>query len=131
MKTLEQPTELKAAGFPPKIIQEFIGNANSKNKEISIARMKSPKGWSEPGQTPEFKEYTIVLKGTLVVETKENKKEIKENQAIIIEKGEWVKYSTPYEGGAEYMAICRPAFSMDLVHRDKGLERKESAYKNR
>lgn len=120
MKTLERPTELKAAGFPPKIIQEFIGNANSKNKEISIARMKSPKGWSEPGQTPEFKEYTIVLKGTLVVETKENKKEIKENQAIIIEKGEWVKYSTPYEGGAEYMAICRPAFSIGLVHRDKG-----------
>jgi mannose-6-phosphate isomerase-like protein (cupin superfamily) len=118
MKVVTKPAVINAAGFPPKIIEEFIGNVSSKNSEISIARMKSPTGWSEPGQTPEFDEYTLVLKGTLVVESKKRMYELHENQAIIVNKGEWVKYSTPYENGAEYIAICVPAFSPDLVQRD-------------
>ncbi len=118
MKIIKEPTRIKAAGEPVKVIEEFIGNVNSSTDEISIARMKSPKGWSEPGQTPEFDEYTLVLKGTLVVETRELKKEIRDNEAVITKKGEWVRYSTPYEGGAEYIAICSPAFSMERAHRD-------------
>lgn len=119
MDILEKPTEIKAAGEPVKIIEEFIGNVNSSTDEISIARMRSPKGWSEPGQTPDFNEYTIVLKGTLVVETKNGKNEVKANQSIIVNKGEWVKYSTPYEEGAEYIAVCSPAFSIERVNRDE------------
>jgi len=118
MKIFNKPTEIKAAGEPIKIIEEFIGNINSSTDEISIARMKSPEGWSEPGQTPDFNEYTVVLKGILVVETKNDKKEIRANQSIMINKGEWVKYSTPHEDGAEYIAVCCPAFSLKRVHRD-------------
>jgi mannose-6-phosphate isomerase-like protein (cupin superfamily) len=118
LNKIEKISQIKAAGQPPKTIEEFIGNVNSKNDEISIARMKSPKGWSEPGQTPAFTEYSVVLKGTLVVETKSGKYEIHQNQAVIIEKGEWVKYSSPYENGAEYISICTPAFSPKRVNRD-------------
>jgi mannose-6-phosphate isomerase-like protein (cupin superfamily) len=121
MQLVNKTTKINAAGNPPKIIEEFIGMVNSNNNEISIAKMKSPKGWNEPGQTPNFSEYTIVLKGTLVVETKNGKFEIQENQAIIISKNEWIRYSTPYDNGAEYIAVCIPAFSPKLVNRDKEL----------
>ena len=119
MKITEKITSIKAAGQPPKLIEEFIGNVNSGNDEISIARMKSPRGWSEPGQRPDFTEYTIVLKGTLVVETAHGTYEVNENQSIIIEKGEWVRYGTPRGDGAEYIAVCLPAFSPGRVHRDE------------
>jgi mannose-6-phosphate isomerase-like protein (cupin superfamily) len=116
---IEKPTEIKAHGNKPKIIQEFIGLMNSNTKDTSIAKMKSPEGWIESGQTPEFDEYTVVLNGTLCVRTKEEKFEIKAGQAVIASKGEWVQYSTPYTGGAEYIAVCLPAFSPQLVHRDE------------
>ena len=119
MKIIKKPTEIKAAGEPAKKIEEFIGLVNSSTDDLSIARMTSPTGWSEPGQTPEFDEYTLVLKGTIVVETREGIKEINAHEAVITEKGEWVRYSTPYEGGAEYIAICSPAFSMERVQRDE------------
>jgi len=115
---IEKPTEIRAAGDPPKIIEEFVGRVNSGTADVSIARMRSPQGWSEPGQTPEFDEYTVVLSGMLRVETKEGMLEVRAGQGVIVSKGEWVKYSTPYEGGAEYIAVCAPAFSMDTVHRD-------------
>lgn len=118
MKIIKKPTQIKAAGEPPKKIEEFIGLVNSSTEEVSIARMTSPPGWSEPGQTPDFDEYTLVLEGTLVVETVKGKQEIHANEAVITEKGEWVRYSTPYEGGATYIAICNPAFSMERVRRD-------------
>ncbi|MCW8811573.1 MAG: cupin [Ignavibacteriaceae bacterium] len=115
---IKSPTKIEAAGNKPKLIEEFIGKVNSSNKQISIAKMKSPEGWEEPGQTPEFDEYTIVLKGMLRVETKTGTLDIKAGQAIITNKGEWIKYSTPNEG-AEYIAVCLPAFSPETVHRDK------------
>ena len=118
MEIITQPTKIDAAGSAPKIIMEFIGRVNSKNSQVSVARMKSSKGWSEPGQTPQFDEYTVVLKGCLVVENKKGKHKIKENQAVITTRGEWVRYSAPYDGGAEYIAICIPAFSPDLANRD-------------
>jgi mannose-6-phosphate isomerase-like protein (cupin superfamily) len=118
-RKIEKTTEIKAHGNKPKIIQEFIGLVNSGTGDTSIAKMNSPEGWSEPGQTPEFDEYTIVLNGTLCVKTKEEDFEIKAGEAIISSKGEWVQYSTPYSGGAEYIAVCLPAFSPQLVHRDE------------
>ncbi len=118
-KKIEKPTEIKAHGNKPKVIQEFIGLMNSNTKDTSIAIMNSPEGWIEPGQTPEFDEYTVVLNGTLCVETKEEKFEIKTGQAFITLKREWVQYSTPYAEGAEYIAVCLPAFSPQLVHRDE------------
>jgi ethanolamine utilization protein EutQ (cupin superfamily) len=118
-KKLDKPTVIKAHGNKPKVIQEFIGLVNSNTRDTSIAKMNSPEGWIEPGQTPEFDEYTVVLNGTLCVKTKEDKLEIKAGQAIITSKGEWVQYSTPYAGGAEYIAVCHPAFSPQLVHRDE------------
>ena len=114
---IKHPTKIEAQGTKPKIIEEFIGKVNSSNEQISIAKMKSPKGWEEPGQTPEFDEYTIVLKGMLRVETREKTYDIKAGEAIITHKGEWIKYSTPNEG-TEYFAICLPAFSPKTVHRD-------------
>ncbi len=91
---------------------------NSGTSDISIAKMESPQGWEEPGQTPEFDEQTVVLKGTLCVKTKEKNLEVKQGQAVIAEKGEWIQYSTPYEGGAEYISVCLPAFAPQAVHRD-------------
>jgi len=117
-KLLESPSVVKAAGNKPKIIEEFIGMVNSSNTDISIAKMKSPAGWEEPGQTPEFTEYTLVLKGMLKVETKEKVFEVFAGQTIITYPGEWVRYSTPNTDGAEYVAVCLPAFSPDTVHRD-------------
>ena len=117
---IEKPSVIKAAGNKEKIIEEFIGRVNSQNPEVSIARMKSPAGWEEPGQIPEFDEYTVVLKGALQVETEKETLLIAAGQAVIAPAREWVRYSSPEEGGAEYMAVCLPAFSPALVHRDQG-----------
>jgi len=115
---IHQPKEIKAAGNIPKVIREYIGLVNSKTKDLSIAHMISPQGWEEPGQTPEFEEYTVVLKGTLLVSTKDKRFDVKAGQAFMAHKGEWVKYSSPQQGGAEYIAVCLPAFSPETVHRD-------------
>ncbi|MGN6182905.1 MAG: cupin domain-containing protein [Thermoanaerobaculia bacterium] len=116
---IQKPSVIEAAGNKPKIIEEYIGRVNSKTDSVSIARMKSPGGWVEPGQTPEFDEYTVVLRGTLRVATKDGALDVHAGQAIITHAGEWVQYSTPGDEGAEYVAICLPAFSMDSVHRDE------------
>ncbi|MFO7554889.1 MAG: hypothetical protein R6W88_06765 [Desulfobacterales bacterium] len=115
---VEKPTTIKSAGNKPKEIKEYIGRVNSNTDEISIARMKSPAGWIEPGQTPEFNEYTIVLKGMLRVKTKDEIIDINEGEAIITQVREWVQYSTPTPEGAEYIAVCCPGFSPEAVHRD-------------
>jgi mannose-6-phosphate isomerase-like protein (cupin superfamily) len=118
-KFIREPVVVKAVGNKLKIIEEFIGRINSKTTEISVARMKSPAGWVEPGQTPEFDEYTIVLRGLLRVKSKDgNTLEIKAGQAVVVNRGEWIQYSTPEKEGAEYIAVCIPAFSPDIVHRD-------------
>jgi mannose-6-phosphate isomerase-like protein (cupin superfamily) len=109
---------IEAAGNKPKTIQEFFGRAASQTSEVSIARMQSPPGWEEPGQIPEFDEYTIVLSGTLRVETKKDDFYVHKHQAIMVGRGEWVRYSTPGEEGAEYVAVCIPAFSPETVNRD-------------
>jgi len=118
-KLITQPSIIKAAGTKPKLIEEFIGRVNSQTTDLSLARMTSPHGWVEPGQTPDFAEYTIVLAGCLRVETKQGIQDVGAGQAIITTKGEWVRYSTPFPGGAEYVAVCQPAFSLDTVHRDE------------
>ncbi len=115
---ISQPTRITAAGNKPKLIDEYIGRVNSKTNAVSVAHMRSPQGWAEPGQTPAFDEFTIVLKGMLRVEHKGGKMDVPAGQAIITHKGEWIRYSTPEEGGAEYIAVCLPAFSPDTVHRD-------------
>ncbi len=115
---IKEPAVIESAGNKPKIIEEYFGRVNSGNKAVSIARMKSPGGWIEPGQTPEFDEYTIVFKGTLQVETNQGTEEINAGEAVLVPAGEWVRYSTPYKEGAEYIAVCLPAFSMEIVHRD-------------
>jgi mannose-6-phosphate isomerase-like protein (cupin superfamily) len=115
---IKKPSIVKSAGNKPKIIEEFFGRVNSKSQNVSIAKMQSPGGWIEPGQTPEFDEYTVVLKGTLRVTSKNGFIDIREKQAVLIPRGEWVQYSTPDENGAEYIAVCLPAFSPDIVHRD-------------
>jgi len=112
------PTLIQAAGNKPKTIEEYFGRVNSDEQNISIARMKSPPGWVEPGQAPEFDEYTVVLKGMLKVETRTTALEVEAGQAILINGGEWVRYSSPTDEGAEYIAVCLPAFSPDTVHRD-------------
>lgn len=117
-KLIKSPSVIEAAGNKPKIIKEFIGRVNSKTAAVSIARMQSPQGWVEPGQTPEFDEYTVVLNGCLNVKTKSENFKVKAKSAIIIEKEEWVQYSTPDES-AEYIAICLPAFTPETVHRDR------------
>lgn len=114
---IKEPSVIKAAGNKPKLIEEFIGRVNSATDEISIARMQSPAGWQEPGQTPRFDEYTLVLKGVLHVKTKTEEYIVTEGQAIITLKGEWVQYSTP-EADTEYVAVCLPAFSPTTVNRD-------------
>ena len=112
------PTRIQAAGNKPKRIDEYIGRVNSKTSAASVAHMRSPQGWLEPGQTPEFDEFTIVLKGLLRVEHKGGTLDVAAGQAVVAHAGEWVRYSTPQEGGAEYIAVCLPAFSMETVHRD-------------
>jgi mannose-6-phosphate isomerase-like protein (cupin superfamily) len=115
---ISQPTRITAAGNKPKLIDEYIGRVNSKTSAASVAHMRSPQGWEEPGQKPEFDEFTIVLKGMLRVEHKSGTLDVDAGQAVIAHSGEWVRYSTPQDGGAEYIAVCLPAFSMDTVHRD-------------
>ena len=114
---IKSPTRIQAQGQPPKIIEEFIGRVNSHTDALSIARMSSPAGWSEPGQTPEFDECTVVLRGELQVETRDATHRVPAGQAIITRRGEWVRYSTPT--GAEYIAVCLPAFSPATVHHDQ------------
>lgn len=116
-RIVSEPKRIRAHGTPPKLIEEFIGRADS-DGELSIARMVSPAGWSESGQTPEFDEYTLVLRGALQVETHDGTHTVRGGQAIRVGRGEWVRYSTPEEGGAEYIAVCLPGFSVDTVHRD-------------
>jgi len=116
---IPQSTRIQAAGNKPKLIDEYIGRVNSKTSAASVAHMRSPHGWVEPGQTPEFDEFTIVLKGTLRVEHKGGTLDVHAGQAVVAHAGEWVRYSTPDDGGAEYIAVCLPAFSMETVHRDK------------
>jgi len=115
---IRQPTIIQAAGAPPKRIEEYIGLVNSATEELSIARMQSPPGWEEEGQRPEFDEYTIVLKGLLRVTTPTESFEVLAGQAIIALSGEWVRYSTPGDQGAEYISVCLPAFSNERVNRD-------------
>jgi mannose-6-phosphate isomerase-like protein (cupin superfamily) len=112
------PTQIRAAGTKPKLIDEYIGRVNSKTAGVSVAHMRSPQGWEEPGQTPEFDEFSLVLKGTLRVTHRGGVIDVVAGQAVIANRGEWVQYSTPAEGGAEYIAVCLPAFSMETVHRD-------------
>jgi mannose-6-phosphate isomerase-like protein (cupin superfamily) len=116
---IKHPSVIEAAGNKPKRIEEFIGRVNSKTGGVSVARMQSPGGWVEPGQTPEFDEYTVVLRGSLRVTTRDGVLDVRSGEAVITHKGEWVQYSTPGAEGAEYVAVCLPAFSMDTVHRDQ------------
>jgi ethanolamine utilization protein EutQ (cupin superfamily) len=116
---IESPTRVQAAGNKPKLIDEYIGRVNSNTAPVSVAHMRSPSGWQEPGQTPEFDEYTIILRGMLRVEHQGGHLEVRAGQAVIAHKGEWVRYSTPEPDGAEYIAVCLPAFSMESVHRDE------------
>ena len=115
---IASPTRIQAAGNKPKLIDEYIGRVNSKTSGASVAHMRSPQGWIEPGQTPEFDEFTIVLKGLLRVEHKNGSLDVAAGQAVIAHAGEWIRYSTPHEDGEEYIAVCVPAFSMEAVHRD-------------
>jgi mannose-6-phosphate isomerase-like protein (cupin superfamily) len=116
---IQQPSIVQAAGNKPKIIEEYVGRVNSSTEGVSVARMKSPSGWVEPGQTPEFEEYTVVLRGTLRVTSKSGSFDVHAGQGVITHAGEWVQYSTPGPEGAEYVAVCLPAFSPSTVHRDE------------
>jgi mannose-6-phosphate isomerase-like protein (cupin superfamily) len=118
-KLIAEPKRIQAAGNKPKLIDEYIGRVNSGDGALSVAHMRSPAGWVEPGQTPEFTEYTIVLKGMLRVKSKAGSLDVKAGQAVVTHPGEWVQYSTPEEPGAEYIAVCLPAFSPDTVNRDE------------
>ena len=115
---ISNPTRITAAGNKPKIIDEYVGRVNSGESRLSLAHMRSPSGWVEPGQTPEFDEFTVVLKGSLRVTHKSGAFEVIAGQAIVTRAGEWVQYSTPHPDGAEYIAVCLPAFSPQTVHRD-------------
>ena len=117
-KLIDKPKVIEAAGNKPKRIEEFIGRVASGTQSVSIARMKSPSGWVEPGQTPEFDEYTVVLAGMLRVTTRDGQLDVRAGQAVITPKGAWVQYSTPSPEGAEYIAVCVPAFAPETVHRD-------------
>jgi mannose-6-phosphate isomerase-like protein (cupin superfamily) len=116
---ISSPSIIQAAGTKPKRIEEYAGRVNSGHSSVSVARMVSPEGWQEPGQKPGFEEITVVLKGTLRVESKDGHIDVHAGQAVIAHSGEWVRYSTPHSGGAEYVAVCLPAFSMETVHRDE------------
>ena len=115
---INKPSVIEAAGNKPKIIEEYFGRVNSKTEAVSIAKMTSPQGWVEPGQKPLFDEYTVVLKGTLQVKTETETIKVKAGSAILTKQGEWIQYSAPFDGGAEYIAVCLPAFSPDTVNRD-------------
>ena len=115
---IQQPSRVTAAGEPPKLIDEYVGRVNTGQDGLSIAHMRSPSGWSEPGQRPEFDEYTIVLRGQLVVEHEAGRLEVSAGQTVHTHPGEWVRYSTPGPDGAEYISVCLPAFSPEHVHRD-------------
>jgi mannose-6-phosphate isomerase-like protein (cupin superfamily) len=115
---IAQPTIIQAAGNKPKRIEEFAGRVNSGHASLSIARMVSPEGWLEPGQRPAFEEITVVLRGTVRVEYEGGALDVRAGQAVVAKPGEWVRYSSPEPGGAEYIAVCTPAFSLDTVHRD-------------
>ena len=115
---IEAPTRVAAAGTRPKVIEEFAGRVNTGEQRVSVARMRSPEGWVEPGQQPDFDEYTLVLDGTLRVESRDGTLEVGAGQAVVVRAGEWVRNSTPGAGGAHYVAVCLPAFSPETVHRD-------------
>jgi ethanolamine utilization protein EutQ (cupin superfamily) len=116
---IESPARLEAAGTPPKTIEEFVGRVNSDEERLSVALMRSPEGWTEPGQRPEFDEYTVVLDGCLHVDHDEGNTRVRAGSAVLVRAGEWVRYSTPEPGGAEYIAVCLPAFSPETAHRDE------------
>ena len=116
---IAKPTRVEAAGNKPKLIDEYVGRVNSATSATSVAHMRSPGGWQEPGQTPEFDEFTLVLRGMLRVEHRAGSMDVHAGQAVIAHRGEWVRYSTPEAEGAEYIAVCLPAFAMDTVHRDE------------
>ena len=118
-KLIEKPSLVVSAGNKPKRIEEYVGRVNSQTDAVSVAKMTSPPGWKEPGQTPDFDEYTLVLSGTLIVETKEGTLEVHGGQAVHALAGEWVRYSTPDASGAEYVAVCTPAFSPEAAKRDE------------
>ncbi len=115
---IERATRVTAVGNKPKLIDEYVGRVNSGTEAVSVAHMRSPEGWEEPGQTPEFDEFTVVVKGLLRVEHRGGQVDVRAGQAVVAHKGEWVRYSTPEAAGAEYIAVCLPAFSVDTVHRD-------------
>ena len=115
---ISQPTRIEAAGNKPKLIDEYAGRVNTGQSDLSIAHMRSPGGWVEPGQTPDFDEYTLVLKGLLRIEHRDGVLDVRSGQAVFVGRGEWVRYSTPEPDGAEYVAFCLPAFSIETVHRD-------------
>ena len=117
-RLIKAPTIVQAVGTKPKRIEEYAGRVNSGHDALSVARMVSPQGWREPGQRPEFEEITVVLKGMLLVESDAGNIEVHAGQAVVTAPGEWIRYSTPAEGGAEYVAVCFPAFSPQTVHRD-------------
>ena len=118
-RLIAHPTIVKAAGTKPKHIQEYAGRVNSGQSDVSVARMISPAGWQEPGQRPEFEEITVVLRGLLRVEHDRGVLDVRAGQAVVTAPGEWVRYSTPEPDGAEYIAVCVPAFSPETVHRDE------------
>jgi mannose-6-phosphate isomerase-like protein (cupin superfamily) len=118
-KLIQRPTTIEAEGNKPKLIEEFVGRVNTKTSAVSIARMRSPSGWVEPGQRPQFDEYTVVLEGMLRVEYEGGVLEVHAGQAVLAEKGEWIRYSSPLPEGAHYIAVCLPAFSPDTVRRDR------------
>jgi ethanolamine utilization protein EutQ len=118
VRYIDAPRIIEAAGNKPKRIEEFVGQVTTKDDAVSIARMRSPSGWIEPGQTPEFDEYTVVLSGILRVTTRDGQVDVHAGQAVVAPRGTWVQYSTPSPQGAEYIAVCVPAFSMETVHRD-------------
>lgn len=118
-RLIEHPTVVAAAGTKPKRIEEYAGRVNTGHAGVSVARMRSPEGWVEPGQRPEFEEITVVLQGMMRVEYDGGSLDVRAGQAVVTAPGEWIRYSTPEPGGAEYLAVCLPAFSPDTVHRDE------------
>jgi mannose-6-phosphate isomerase-like protein (cupin superfamily) len=116
---IDSPSRVEAAGTKPKLIDEFVGRVNTGEARVSVARMRSPEGWVEPGQRPEFDEWTVVLDGALHVEHEGGELDVRAGQAVLVRAGEWVRYSTPEAGGAQYVAVCLPAFAPDTVHRDE------------